>query len=102
MRETLNELEKAMLIFKSGGYFENGRWITPQSLAMEQMGNTPQPRFELVTHNAIPVFKQGVCTGYRKETIPLGTFTQAEIELIHIDTNEMSELANRTEIVPIQ
>ena len=101
MREMMNQtdMEKTMLVFKSGGFFREGRWITPQLMMAEQRGITqPQSRFEMITHNAIPIFRQGACTGYRDEISVVGTFTQDQVEQILIDTEELSELACKTEI----
>jgi hypothetical protein len=96
--------ERAMRVFTSGGYFEKGRWITPHSLVMERMGDpaqAPQKMFELITHDAVPIFQRGKCVGFWDKRTSMGIFTQTQIKEI-LPSNELNtELMNRTEIVPV-
>jgi hypothetical protein len=95
------DVDKALLVFKSGGFFRAGRWVTPHALAIEQIGDIRQPRFELIQHDAIPMFQHGALIGFRDNPVSMGIFTQAQVEMILIDNRELSELGSRTEIRPV-
>ena len=84
--------------FTSAGYFSQGRWITPQSLAAERMAGIPQQRYELIEHTAIPVFRQGALEGYRDNPTSAGVFTEDQVRLIMTDSEQQAELTVRMEI----
>ncbi|MGD0535910.1 MAG: hypothetical protein ABR999_10820 [Methanoregula sp.] len=90
--------DEMMMIFKSVGWFEKGRWVTPYSQMRERMGEIPVQKYELIQHDAEPIFKAGACIGYRNVETVIGIFTAEEIDIIHGDTVEMQEQMSRTEI----
>lgn len=65
-----------------GGHFEKGRWVTiftPFIDAFSDKMDIDDQVFEMKHIVEIPIFKQGVCTGYRTEERLFGTITQRQI-----------------------